>query len=313
MGLYRKSGTLRVALVVLAALAALSLTTCGGKKRNTPPTLPWLAADTEAAALQPAKPSGGDNQRTLMERLTAALEKALEAREGKVAAAAPSGEGNLIVDLYYVAGGVGGNRLVWHYRNLGDFDQNGAVGIADVTPLAIHFGETIAENPLVEVIDGDQDGAAGIGDVQAIAENYGCTVVGYIVESAAEEHGEYGEVGSVEFTTATGGDVGWKELVFALPTGDALWYRVVPVDAEGARGIESLPVQFQSPSAAPKVTAVSPLTGEPDAAVRFAATVEGEEPFDYYWYFGDLGVPSSSTDAEPLVLLQDLGRHVCRV
>jgi len=311
MGLYRKSGTLRATLVVVAVFA-LTLTTCGGKKRHTPPTLPWLSTDAETAAPQISR-SAKTNADTLMERLTAALAEVLEARGGKVTAAPATGEGNLIVDLHYVVGGVGGNRLVWHYRNLGDYNQSGTVGIGDLTSLAMHFGETIAENPLVEVIDGDLDGAAGIGDVQAIAENYRCTVAGYIIESAAEEHGEYAEVGSVEFASATGGDEGWKELVFALPTGDALWYWVVPVDAAGARGIASLPVQFRSPSAAPRVTAVSPLIGEPDAAVRFAATVEGEEPFDYYWYFGDAGTPSSSTDAEPLVLLQELGRHVCRV
>jgi len=50
-------------------------------------------------------------------------------------------------------------KLKWSYRNIGDYDQDGAVSIADITPLAIHYGQQVNEDEelykIRELIDGD--------------------------------------------------------------------------------------------------------------------------------------------------------------
>ncbi len=49
---------------------------------------------------------------------------------------APTGGDNRVTDLTLTDHYDGTNTLEWRYRNLGDYDQNGAVGISDITPLA---------------------------------------------------------------------------------------------------------------------------------------------------------------------------------
>ncbi|MCD6282970.1 hypothetical protein J7J84_05135, partial [bacterium] len=70
----------------------------------------------------------------------------------KSVATPPTGNTNRIDDLACSLSD-GEYVLSWLYRNSGDYDQNGAVGISDITPLAIHFGEDTA--PENEWIDGD--------------------------------------------------------------------------------------------------------------------------------------------------------------
>ena len=300
----------RMVWVALACIGAIiAVYACGGKGARTIPQI-FSANGAHEHATSPITTKPED---ILMKRLTAAFENALAARAGKSVAAAPSGEDNLIVDLNYTLNGLEGNHLTWHYRNLGDYNQDGVVNIADLTPLAMHFGETIAENPLVEVIDGDMDVIVGIGDAGVIGTYFQNTVSAYVVESSAAEDGEYAEVGRVEFADATGGTDGWKGFAFALTSADALWYRVVPVDAQDARGIPSMPVQFQSPSLAPRIISISPSRVEPDTLTEMVAVVQGEEPFTYEWYFAATDMPAYSTDASPKVYFKDLGRHVCRL
>jgi hypothetical protein len=52
---------------------------------------------------------------------------------------------------------VDGSTLKWHFASPGDYDQNGEVNVADLTPLGLHFAETGPFDPLsvLSVIDGD--------------------------------------------------------------------------------------------------------------------------------------------------------------
>ena len=77
-----------------------------------------------------------------------------------------SGEANCVIDISLTQDDDDRYVITWHYRNAGDYDQNGKVEIADVTQLAIHFGEAVGEdkNTLAAVIDGDDSGSVDIGD-----------------------------------------------------------------------------------------------------------------------------------------------------
>ncbi len=88
----------------------------------------------------------------------------------KFASRPPEGARNAVDDLSVSDNGDGTLTLTWSYRNLGDYNQDGAVNIADITPLAEHFLEsTSAQN---EWIDGNADGTISIGDVTPLAEYF---------------------------------------------------------------------------------------------------------------------------------------------
>jgi len=64
-------------------------------------------------------------------------------------------------DLKWKPYGVYG-ALTWRYVNDGDYNQDSLVAIADMTPLAAHYGEQVSkdpanDNPILELIDEDDD------------------------------------------------------------------------------------------------------------------------------------------------------------
>jgi hypothetical protein len=52
--------------------------------------------------------------------------------------------GNEVGDLWRYSGQRERLGLRWPYRNSGDYNQNGVVAIEDVTPVAVHYGESKA-------------------------------------------------------------------------------------------------------------------------------------------------------------------------
>jgi len=76
--------------------------------------------------------------------------------------------------------------LTWSERNIGDYDNSGQVEIADITPIAIHYGagtETPPQalTPEEALADGSGNGEVGIEDITPIAISYGRRLDGYDV------------------------------------------------------------------------------------------------------------------------------------
>jgi hypothetical protein len=79
----------------------------------------------------------------------------------------------------------------WRGRSLGDYDLGGAVSIADITPLAQHFGQTVlyedsvpvasGDNEYLAAIDGDGSGVINIADITPIAQHFNQELAGYRV------------------------------------------------------------------------------------------------------------------------------------
>ncbi len=261
------------------------------------------ALNTELAALE--IPEGVDP--VLFSHLKKALANAL-ASVGKTISAPPTGEDNVPANLTLTEGEGDEWTLSWEYRNIGDYDQNGTVGIADITPLAMHFGATVGgEDPLAVVIDGNLSNVVEIADITPIAMNYGVNCTGYQVQVWAPGNDDYGELVSLDLSAATGKDAGWMVFEYTFTPVSGNWYRVAPFDSEVVLGEFSAELMFEA-AVPPHIIGVTPTSGAAGATdVTFSAMVNGTLPFTYAWDFGGGADPNISDAATPNVTLGALG------
>ncbi|MCC7479387.1 hypothetical protein IT575_13155 [bacterium] len=88
---------------------------------------------------------------------------------------APSGPGSVVPDL--AVDTVAGTASFSLY-NAGDYNQDGRVAVTDLTPIGIHFGESVPlpppapENSIQAVVDGSDDGIVNVQDLTAIGLNF---------------------------------------------------------------------------------------------------------------------------------------------
>jgi len=277
-------------LPVVSIVAALMLGSCGHRSAGLPiqqlsgnPPSQQTLAELDALAC----PDGVDA--ALWEELKEALEEALrslpEPRLSSRASTAPTGGANRVDDLGISDNGGGTYTLTWHYRNLGDYDQDGTVGIEDLTPLAVHFGEIVPEddlnrNSLPAVIDGSGNGVVDIADVTPIAQNFGIEVADYIVEEA------------------TGADAGRAVFTHIFTPGENAYFRVTARDEGGTPGDPSNTVGI-----ALQILGVTPTEVKEGTVVTFGAEVLGAGPLSYEWDFGGGAQYEAYTGPSPRVVL----------
>lgn len=229
-------------LLLIAAVVFLLLS-CGGKHKSTvtPSPVAPVAAEVNAVLAElAATPAPPGVDAGLFEQLKQELATQLELlQQGKLVSAPPSGEGNRVNDLVAFDNGDGTADVLWHYRNIGDYDQNGAVAIADITPLAQNFGQSVPPGDLsvLSVVDGDGNGTIGISDVTPIAQHFGAQCAGYAIESSSSEEGPFTLEETATLPSASG--TGRLQCSFALPLSPGQWVHVVPVDSANAQGLAS--------------------------------------------------------------------------
>ena len=286
-------------LLVAAAVLLLNTAGCGSRSQ----VMTGSQRSTTAAELESA----------LQDSLAAALTRA-DQPVARMACRAPEGEGNRVRDLQVIQDGDGAWLLTWRYRNTGDYNQDGVVGIQDVTPLAIHFGEQVLpedaeiRNSIPAVIDGSGNGKVGIEDVTPIAVNFGAEVSHYLVEVAPAIDGDYEELAQVPRAAMLGGD-GRLRCELPLPQLETIYFIVTPVDSAGRCGIASEPYAPTFP--APEITSVRPLTCAVGVATRFEAEISGFGPRQYSWLFGEGALPQLSSEPRPSVIMTQTGEIGC--
>jgi hypothetical protein len=244
-----RASQLRLVILLFASALLLALFSCGGNRALTQQGTPrQFAADdavAQALALQP--PSGVDP--AVFNKLRDELVRQLTLRaEGKLPAAAPSGAGGQVDDLAYdsLTG-----ALTWSYANTGDYNLDGIVGVADITPLALYFGadtdDGIGYDAYETWLDGDGNGVIGIGDITPLAMGFGAQVSAYNVACSSGLDSGYAQVSTVGFGESDGGVIPPKFTYYdlALPSFGA-YCKVQPLDNLSVGGIESLALDIAS-------------------------------------------------------------------
>jgi PKD repeat protein len=175
-------------------------------------------------------------------------------QESRSAAQAPSDLASQSMPLFDPLSG----ELSWLYRNTGDYDQNGEVNIADLTPLGKNFGTIAGEGGFddtesLSVIDGDGNGQINIADITPIGIGFGRSASGgYRIYRSADvadypedplgENGSGSELlSTLPFTESLGVST-VDRLAFSYVVEDPQnfgFYWVRPTDTAGAEGYAS--------------------------------------------------------------------------
>jgi hypothetical protein len=235
------------------------------------------AIDNTNALISPANVDA-----SVFDQLKAAFVTALEAcGTQRFVSAPPAGEENSVTDLAVNDVGGGAYTLTWTYRNLGDYDLNGEVGIPDITPIAQNYlanstdgtGNDAQEN----WIDGSGDGEVGIPDITPIAQNYLSNVAGYNIYGTNSLSDPWTPVGTGIEITALEEGVFPPVITFDLASKDYELYKVVPRDSTGAEGADSNTARLQGPI---EITGFSKASGMPGEIIEVYGTGFDEATLD---------------------------------
>jgi PKD repeat protein len=226
---------------------------------------------------------------TLQDALAAAL---IDYGTARAVADAPTGETSKVTDLSFSTAG-GSVTFSWSYRNQGDYDQNGEVNVADLTPIGLHYHKVQGGPDWTEaqLADGDENGEVNIGDVTPIGQNYQAVVDGYLLQSGPAASGPWDQAGQLDGQgdIPTGGGRRECELSIAEPA-VSTWYRVAPFHGTGAGqsiGIASDPVHWVILNDPPEADLTAdPTAGDPPLTVDFDASGSTDTDgsiTDYEW------------------------------
>lgn len=124
--------------------------------------------------------------------------------------------------------------LTWDYTNPGDNNQDGEVGVADISPIAMHYGKQVEndwDDPLRNV-DGDHNGEINLADITVIAMNYASQLWAYQIEMSEDGIRDFIMVGQYLLGDFNGTPA--EAVRFSYEFGaqyvPGAWYRVVALN-----------------------------------------------------------------------------------
>jgi hypothetical protein len=142
----------------------------------------------------------------------------------------PTGAANAITDFAVYTEGLS-IRPWWRYRNAGDYDQDGTVGVSDLTPIAANYDVEIFDENTVEGVIGwavvpIHLTKVNVAAITPIAQYYGVRCDGYVLQNASSADGPWNSIASIPFSEGQG--MGRKLFQPILDRGLGSWYRVRP-------------------------------------------------------------------------------------
>lgn len=197
------------------------------------------------------------------------------------------------------------NTLNWGYCNVGDYNQNSQVEVADITPLGVNwqvrspgFPQDFAYSTALAVVDGNSNGLIEIADITPIGQNYLARVTAYNVYAsaaladyppdAAAGNGGASWLGAVPFPAETAPKDQRRTFSFqVVDPQPETYFWVRPTDGS-SEGTPSSLYFLAAPDNDPPVASLTadPLLGDIPMAVDFNASASHDpdgEIVKYEW------------------------------
>ena len=122
--------------------------------------------------------------------------------------------------------------LRWNYVLPADYDQNGEVNIADITPIGLHLRKTSASPDWEQarLADGDANAEVNLADITPLAVNFHNTVDGYFLQwSADSAAGPWTTLQNIPVAQGqSGGGNSIRHFLVTLTSANPGWYSVKP-------------------------------------------------------------------------------------
>lgn len=235
----------RFKLVVVCILAA-TVAGCSGSAfvPAGPKTIQLGQLLTQLDALP--LPAGADQAQ--FENLRSSMRNyLLSSDKTRWTAAAPADAANKVADLGVFKVDDFSANAVWTYRNVGDYDQNSEVNVADLSSLGSNLNKnTVSPDwAKAQVADGDRNGEINVSDLTPLGSHLTNSVDAYAVQFTDTPAAEasWADAAMVPLLLATPATDGPRRFAWPVAAELGQWFRVVPMSA-GARGIPSDPVEY---------------------------------------------------------------------
>jgi spore coat protein H len=221
--------------------------------------------------------------------------------------------------------GDGTALLSWQFQSLGDYNQDGEVGVSDLTPIGQNFNLRAGDAgwDTAALADGNRDGFITASDLTPVGANYQVQVTGYIVETAAAESGPFSAVGDPALLSSGVKDPVLEFSHTVTTAVDGNYYRVRAYhSSDTTRGAASPALQFNAldPGANP-VAAAAVDTNHGEAPLSCAFSAAGSSDSDgsiaqYLWDFdgdGAFEFDASTTSGSTTKVFSAAGTYMVRL
>lgn len=183
----------------------------------------------------------------------------------------------------------GGNQLDWRFASVGDYNQDGEVGVPDITPLGQNFLVQSPGFPLpwpyesnLSVVDGDSNGEINVADITPIGVHFLKNMFGGYNIYASLDAGDYPD--------SAGADNGGATLLDTLTIAD---------DATGTTTTDRLLFSYTIP--APQVGEVYWVRPNDNTSDGIPSNLVGSSPDQPVLALTNPPVTGSGTSASPYV------------
>ena len=302
VSLLRLLGGALILLSCYGLLAACGPPGASGTSLESGGAAPVLVVSDALAELEAMDPPP-DVEPALFEQLRQALSTKLVERGEKIVGTPPEGPANAVGNLSAAGFADGQLTLAWSYINVGDYNQDGVVGIADLTPLAVHFGESTEYSSAAIPVDGNNDTFINVADITPLAAHFFASCSGYVVQGKVPDLGTYDDLATVNLPPPP--EEGRTRVEATVELCDYRYFRVIPIDGEANRGEPSDVLYYDIHP--PHIVGLNRTGGVTGEEVQFSPTVSGARPMSFEWDFGGRAEPNNPIDEEPTVLLGAVG------
>lgn len=308
----------------IGAIILVATVACG--KHHVVSTSQLATPSIQQPAITPQDTGAADehawpSDQELIQRYISAKAASLAADAGDKAssfATAPLGV-EVKIDSAWIEEIDGKTCITFPYKNPGDYNLDGYITLDDLTILAQHFGQSVAENPFAQAADGNEDGFVNPADITVFSMYRYRYYAGAKVYWSVTEDGEKEVIDAYSIGDVYQDSAGRPLISLRLPADKEYgWYWIEPKFLDEGYGPLCGAFYLQPESGAPNITTITPAkpTARTYELVELQVDYDAAEPCYVSWDFGpnaEVVTPPYYPEKQAAVYFEKAGPQRCTV